>query len=72
MEHMGGLELHLHLFLSSAVDGCECSASRLGRFFPRENSKRLGGPQGQSGISGEEINLFRLPGFKRRIIQPVP
>jgi hypothetical protein len=33
--------------------------------------RRLGGPQSQSGSSGEEKNSQPLPGFKPPIIQPV-
>jgi hypothetical protein len=34
--------------------------------------RRLGGPQSQSGCSGEEKNAQTLPGLKPLIIQPVP
>ena len=33
--------------------------------------QRLGGPQGKSGHVGEEKNLFLLPSFEPRIVQPV-
>jgi hypothetical protein len=48
-------------FLTSALDGGEWSASRPGRFTPRESpwcplDRRLGGPQSRSGRGGEEKN----------------
>jgi hypothetical protein len=51
------------LFLISALDGSEWSASRPRPHYPRGMSprhrlhKRLGGPQSRSGRCGEEKNL---------------
>jgi hypothetical protein len=50
-------------FLTSALDGGEWSASRHGRYNPRERAsryllyRRLAGPQSRSGRYGEEKNL---------------
>jgi hypothetical protein len=50
--------------LTSALDGGEWSASRPGRFTPREMSpwypldRRLDGPQSRSGCGGEEKNSY--------------
>jgi hypothetical protein len=69
--------LHLHAFLTSALDGGEWSASRPGRFIPSERApwyqldRRLGGPQSPSGRGGGEKNAQPLPELKPPIIQPV-
>jgi hypothetical protein len=46
-------------FLISVLDVDEWSASRPGRFTPRERTlyKRLGGPRSRSGGCGEDKNL---------------
>jgi len=54
-----GAEVQLHAFLTSALDGNEWSASRLGRFksgerTPYPSDRRLSGPHSQSGSDGEE------------------
>jgi len=36
MKTNGGVEVYLHTFLTSTLDGGDWSASRLGRFYPRE------------------------------------
>jgi hypothetical protein len=36
MKRIGGVEVYLHTFLTSALDGGEWSASRPGLFTPRE------------------------------------
>jgi hypothetical protein len=38
MKTYGGVEVKLHAFLTSVLDGGEWSASRPGRFIPRERS----------------------------------
>jgi hypothetical protein len=63
--------------LTSALDGDEWSASRAGRFTPRERDPwypldtRLGRPQSRSGRGGEEKISQPLPGLEPPIIQPV-
>jgi hypothetical protein len=53
-------------FLTSEMDGGECSASRHCRFTPREKRpqypsyKRLSGPQGRYGRCGEEKSILLL------------
>jgi hypothetical protein len=37
-EDVWGVEVQLHAFLTSALDGGECSTSCLGRFTPRERA----------------------------------
>jgi len=55
------MEVKLHTFLASALDGGEWSASHISH-FPHGNNpwyplyRRLGGPQSQSGCSGEKKN----------------
>jgi hypothetical protein len=57
-----GVEVYLHAFLTSALDGGEWSASCPGRFTPRKKEplvpigRRLGGLQSRSGRGGEEKN----------------
>jgi len=50
MKMQWGVEVQLHAFLSSAIDGGEWSASRPGRFTPRKSpwyplDRWLGGPR---------------------------
>jgi hypothetical protein len=60
------------LFLTSAVDGDEWSATRLCRFTPRGPlDRRLGEPQSRSGRCGEEKNLA-LPEIEPRSSIPYP
>jgi hypothetical protein len=52
------MDLQLHAFLTSALDGGKWPASRPGRFTPGERDRwypldrRLGGPQSRSGGGG--------------------
>jgi hypothetical protein len=62
--------------LTSVLDGGELSASRPGRFTPRESpwyplDRSLGGPQRRSERGGEEKNSQPLSGLESSIIQPV-
>jgi hypothetical protein len=63
--------------LTSALDVGEWSASRPGRFTPRERDPdthwigRLGGPQSRSVRGGEGKNSESLPGLDPSISQPV-
>ena len=61
------------LFLTSALEGDEGSASRPGRTLPPGKTlypfyRRLGGPQGRSGLV-QKIPL--PPGFDPRTVQPI-
>ena len=61
------------LFLTSALQGGEGSASRPGRILPPEKTRyplyrRLGGPQGRSGLVRK---ISPPPGFDPRTVQPV-
>jgi hypothetical protein len=38
MKEYGGVDVYIHIFLTSALAGGEWSASRLGRFTPGERS----------------------------------
>jgi hypothetical protein len=63
MTAYGGLEGVATPYLTSALDGGEWLASRLGRFTPRNSlwyplNRRLGGPQNRSGRYGLEKNLM--------------
>ena len=56
-----GMEVEFHLFLTSALDGEECSPSRPGCFTPRHPLKMwLGEPQSRSGRffgGGESLTM---------------
>jgi hypothetical protein len=60
-----------------ALDGGEWSTLHPGHFNPQRKNPwypldiRLGGPQSQSGYSGEEKNSQHLLGLEPMIIQPV-
>jgi len=59
------VEIQLHAFLTSALDGGEWSSAHPGHFTPRYSlDRRLGGPQNHSGCSGEEKNSQPLLGIK--------
>jgi hypothetical protein len=68
MEAYGGVHVVIHIFLTSALDGGEWSASLPGRFTPGKEpryplDRRLGGPQSRSGRRGEET-IFHLIGTR--------
>jgi len=70
------VEVYLHSFLTSALDGGKFSTLRLGRFAPGKETCTylLGawmGPRAGLICLGEEKNLFPLPGFETRIVQTV-
>jgi len=41
LRHIGGVEIQLHAFLTSALDGGEWSASRPGRFTSQERTSPI-------------------------------
>jgi hypothetical protein len=59
MKAYGGMDVWIHIFLTSVLVWGELLASRLGRFNPGGKSprdlldRRLGGPQNRSGRRGE-------------------
>jgi hypothetical protein len=79
MKTYGGVDIYIHVFLTSAVVGGEWSASRLGLFTAKGNSpryplyRRLGGPQSRCGRRGEEKifdpTVTRTP--TPSVIQPI-
>jgi hypothetical protein len=60
MKTYGGVDVQIQIFFTSAVDGGEWSASRPGRFTPKERTppytfdRRLGGPHSRYGRRREE------------------
>jgi hypothetical protein len=69
MKTYRGVEAYIHAFLTSALDGGEWSASRLGRFAPRERAPGThwtGGWVGsRAGLdTGEEKNSEPLLGIE--------
>ena len=73
--HVGGVEVLLHLFLTSSLGVYEWSALRSGRFIYGKEPRyqwnwRLSGPQSRSGRSEEEKNLS-FTGYARGTVQPV-
>jgi hypothetical protein len=60
MKAYGGVDVYIHIFLTSVLAGVEWSASRPGPLYLRGKSPRyqldrmLGGPQSRSGKRGEE------------------
>ena len=57
-----GIEVYLHLFLTSTLDGCEWLTSRPGRFIPVPTIWDDG-----SGRYGEEQNLPISPALNHRV-----
>jgi hypothetical protein len=70
MKMCGGVNVYAPPFLISTQDGSEWSASRPGRFTPRNNRRRyqsdgrLGGPQSRFGRCGVKTNLLPLLGIE--------
>jgi hypothetical protein len=74
MKAYWAVEVYLHAFLTSALDGGEWSASRPGCFTPGRTPDihwRRGGHRSRFGRGGEEKNSQPLPGLEPPIIQPV-
>lgn len=68
---MEGVEVQLHAFLNSALDGSEQLTSRPGSFTPGKMyplDKKLGGVQGQFMHGGQEKNLH--PCLERNLNWP--
>jgi hypothetical protein len=62
--------------LTFALDECQWSTSRPGRFTPGKESwyplnRRRGGSQSRSGRFEGGKTLFPVPGFEPQIVQPV-
>jgi hypothetical protein len=74
---IGGVEVNLHAFLTSVLDGGEWSTSHTGHSTPRERSpgnRWIGGSvscRAGLGRDGEEKDSHPLPGLEPPIIQPV-
>jgi len=70
---MGGVEVQLYSFLTTALEGGERSVSRLGLTLTPGKTRyplyrRLGAPQGRSG---QVRKISPSPGFDPRTVQPV-
>jgi hypothetical protein len=70
---IGGMEVYLHVFLTSALDGSEWSASRPDPFTPGVRApgryplhRMLGGPYSRPGPCGEENTSLLLPAIEPR------
>jgi hypothetical protein len=64
-----GVEVYLHSFLNVALDGGERSASNPGSFTLKKKpvyimNRKLGGPKGRAGLSGDEKNTFNPTGIR--------
>jgi hypothetical protein len=70
MKKNGGMEIDRQAFLTSALDGCEWSASRPSLFTLSNHCsyRRLSRLQGQYGHCGEEKNLLSLPGIEQEFL----
>jgi hypothetical protein len=77
MKAYEGVDVLIHIFLTSALDGGECSASRPGRFTPGEKAPGthwIGGlVHPRAGLDGvENIKFLTLPGLElRSLARPV-
>jgi hypothetical protein len=78
MKTYGGVDVQIHIFLTSALVGGEWSASLRCRFTPGKEPpyqfyRRLGGPQSRSGRYGE-VKIFYPTGTltpSPLVVQPV-
>jgi hypothetical protein len=76
MKTNGGVEIYLHAFLTSTLDGSEGSASRPGRFTPKE---RASGTHWRGDLVGPRASLDTLAkkkipasaGNRAQVVQPV-
>jgi hypothetical protein len=62
MKANGGVEVYIHIFLTSVLAGGEWSASRFGPQYPFD--RRLGGPLSRFGWYKEEKYLLPLPSIE--------
>jgi hypothetical protein len=72
----GGVEVQLHAFLTLAIDGGECSASRSGHFTPKVISSHY--PGGRVGfracldaVAKKKIPIFAPSENRTPVVQPV-
>jgi hypothetical protein len=68
--------VELDSFLTSALEGGECSAPCCGCCTPRNEplyplNRRVGGPLSQSQCFGEEKDLLLLPRFELPVVWPI-
>jgi hypothetical protein len=69
----GWVEVQLYSFVTSALEGCGWSASRLGRFTPGKDSVPIVQKAGlASGPVWTCTKISSPPGFDPRTFQPVP
>jgi hypothetical protein len=73
MNTYGGVDVYIHVFLTSSLLGDELSASRLGRFTPEESTRCTywigGGVSSTAGLDDvEKIKFLTLPGLE---LQPL-
>jgi len=67
-----GVEVHLHSFLTSALDWRWVVSFTYLPLYPQEKrsryplDRRLGGPQNRSALGSEEKNSLHLPGIEPR------
>jgi hypothetical protein len=71
MKAYGGVDVQIHIFLTSALAGGEWSASRPGRFTPRERASGTHWIEGwvdpRAGVDDLEKRKFlTLPGLELR------
>jgi hypothetical protein len=78
MKTYAGVEVQLHVLLTSALDGGQWSTSRPGCFTPGERSPdvrldmRLGGPQGRYDRDGKDKKQISVPtGNRTTVVQSV-
>lgn len=73
---VGEAELHLHSFLTSALDRSKWLTSRPDRFTPRKEpwyqfNMRLGGPHSRSRRFWQDKYFLHLREFEPRTVQPL-
>jgi hypothetical protein len=78
MKACGGVDVKIHIFLTSALAGGEWSASRPGRFTPRERAHSthwIGGwvdsRAGLDDVEKRKVLLYRYSNSDPSVVQPV-